>query len=761
MAKTLYEKLFEQHCVAANSDGTVLLYIDRHLIHEVTSPVAFDGLRARGRRTRRPDLTLATSDHNVPTEPRGSFVSISGYVKDPQAKLQCVLLRQNAREHGIPYFGLSSPYQGIVHVIGPELGFTQPGLTLVCADSHSSTHGAFGALAFGIGTTEMEHVLATQTLVSQRWKTALVRVDGRLAAGVTAKDLALHIVGRIGTAGATGCALEFAGEAVEALSMEGRMTLCNMAIEAGARAGLVAPDATTVDYLRGRPLMPRASSSAWQRMVRSWATLRSDEGAVFDQAVRIDGAAVAPTVSWGTSPEQVVPVDGTIPRPDEFADAAKRKACEQALAYMGLQAGARVTDVVVDKVFIGSCTNSRIEDLRAAAAILKGRRVAANVRLALAVPGSGQVKRQAEAEGLHHVFQSAGFEWREAGCSMCVGLNDDHLLPLERCASTSNRNFESRQGTAGRTHLVSPAMAAAAAIEGRLADVRRYAPARLPPPTTPVEVELACAPDAAAEDAEHEAGEEAVPAVAAAAAAAAPARCLDARSITGVAAPLDRANVDTDCIMPKQFCKAVSRAGLGAGLFYNLRFDPHGNPRPAFVLNQPAYRHSSILVVTLPNFGCGSSREHAVWALLDYGFRCVLAPSFADIFYNNCFKAGLLPVRVESAAALAAMAAEARAGRQLHVDLEQQKVFSEAGRELYAFVVEPHGRAALLDGLDEIGLTLAAEDKIVRFERERAKAWPWIEATAQKLAGLGGRAAASTAVKAAAAQLPAEAQLVW
>jgi 3-isopropylmalate/(R)-2-methylmalate dehydratase large subunit len=462
-AVTLYDKLWDEH-VVRYEDDTALLYIDRQLIHEVTSPQAFEGLRLHGRKPHRVDANLAVPDHNVPTTQRALGIA------DPVARLQVETLVANCTELGITLFGMDDPRQGIVHVIGPEAGFTLPGTTLVCGDSHTSTHGAFGALAFGIGTSEVEHVLATQCLVQRKSKSMLVSVDGAVGKGVTAKDIALAIIGAIGTAGGTGFVIEFAGEAIRALSMEGRMTLCNMSIEAGARAGLVAVDERTIDYLRGRPLAPKGE--LFERAAAHWRTLQSDEGAHFDRVVCLDAGAITPQVTWGTSPEMVVPVDGRVPDPAVEADPVRAGGMARALEYMGLEANTLITAIRPDKVFIGSCTNSRIEDLRAAAAVVKGRRVADSIKLAMVVPGSGLVKTQAEAEGLDRVFREAGFEWREPGCSMCLAMNADRLEPGERCASTSNRNFEGRQGHGGRTHLVSPEMAAAAAITGHFVDVR-------------------------------------------------------------------------------------------------------------------------------------------------------------------------------------------------------------------------------------------------------------------------------------------------
>jgi 3-isopropylmalate/(R)-2-methylmalate dehydratase large subunit len=459
--KTLYDKIWDAHVVHTDeASGESLLYIDLHLIHEVTTPQAFDGLKAAGRKVRRPELTLAVADHNTPTE--NQALGLAG-VKDPEARNQLETLTRNVAEHGIRFFPMGDINNGIVHVVGPEQGRTQPGMTIVCGDSHTSTHGAFGALAHGIGTSEVEHVLATQTLRARKMLNMAVEVSGRLREGVTAKDLALHIISLTGTAGGTGHVIEYRGEAVRALSMEGRMTLCNLSIEGGARAGLIAPDETTFAYVKGRPSAPKGG--AWDMAQRYWATLYTDEDAVFDSVLHVRGEAVEPTVTWGTSPEQAIPLSGRIPRPEDFGDPVKAAACERALSYMGLEGGKPISGTPVQRVFIGSCTNSRIEDLRAAAAIARGNKVAAGVR-AMVVPGSGLVRAQAEEEGLDAIFLEAGFEWREPGCSMCLGMNPDILTPGERCASTSNRNFEGRQGRGGRTHLMSPTLAARAAITG-------------------------------------------------------------------------------------------------------------------------------------------------------------------------------------------------------------------------------------------------------------------------------------------------------
>jgi len=467
-AQTLYDKIWDSHVVEDLGEGVALMYIDRHLVHEVTSPQAFEKLRAEGRELRRPEATLAVADHNVPTSPREEPIA------DPLSARQLERLRENAARFGIELFDMRDPRQGIVHIIGPEQGLTQPRMTIVCVDTHTSTHGAFGALAFGIGSSEVEHVLATQTLLFSKAKTMRITLEGELPLGTTAKDMALAIIGRIGASGATGHVIEYAGSAVRALSMEGRMTLCNMSIEAGARAGLVAPDATAFRYLAGRPRAPKGAD--WERALAYWQSLYSDSTARFDREVAIDAGAITPHVTWGTSPAEVVEITGCVPDPADFTDSQRRRAAEEALAYMGLVPGTAMQEIAVDRVFLGSCTNSRIEDLRAAAAILKGRQKAGSVKEVLVVPGSGLVKAQAEAEGLDQIFRAAGCQWREPGCSACLGMNPDKVPPGERCASTSNRNFMGRQGPGARTHLLSPAMAAAAAVTGRLTDLRELSP---------------------------------------------------------------------------------------------------------------------------------------------------------------------------------------------------------------------------------------------------------------------------------------------
>ena len=469
--RTLYEKIWDAHVVERREDGTSLLYIDRHLVHEVTSPQAFEALRASGRKVRRPDLTLAVPDHNLPTTARLDDAGRRLPIADPQSAGQLAALERNTGEFGIRYIGATAPEQGIVHVVGPEQGFSLPGATIVCGDSHTAAHGGIGALAFGIGTSEVEHVLATQTLLLKRSKTMEIRVEGELGPGITSKDLILHIIGVIGTAGGTGHVIEYRGPVFDAMSVEGRLTVCNMSIEGGARAGLIAPDEATFAYLKGRPYAPKGAE--WDRAVEWWRTLRTDPDAEFDASVVIDASSIEPTVTWGTSPEDTAPIGGSVPDPDSFADPAKRDAARRSLDYMGLEPGRRLSDIAVENVFIGSCTNSRIEDLRAAADIVRGRSKADNVKWAIVVPGSGLVKRQAEAEGLDKVFTDAGLEWREPGCSACLAMNPDKVPAGERCASTSNRNFVGRQGPGARTHLMSPAMAAAAAVTGRLTDVRK------------------------------------------------------------------------------------------------------------------------------------------------------------------------------------------------------------------------------------------------------------------------------------------------
>lgn len=730
--QTLYDKVFEDHIVEEKEDGTVLLYIDRHLVHEVTSPQAFEGLRNAGRRVRRPDCTLATVDHNIPTTSRKNLTTTEKFIDEADSRTQCMTLEDNVKAFDLTYFGLDDKRQGIVHIIGPEQGFTLPGTTVVCGDSHTSTHGAFGALAFGIGTSEVEHVLATQTLITRRSKNMKVQVDGELAPGVSSKDVILHVIGIIGTAGGTGAVIEFCGSAIRGLSMEARMSICNMSIEGGARAGMVAPDQITIDYLKGRPLAPKADSPEWKKACNYWLGLRSDEDAKYDIEVNIDAKDIAPTVSWGTSPQDVAPITGVVPGPDDFEDEVKKQACERALKYMGLTAGTPLQEVPVDKVFIGSCTNARIEDLRAAARVVEGKKVASNIKRAMIVPGSGLVKRQAEAEGLDKIFTDAGFEWREAGCSMCLGMNPDILSPGERCASTSNRNFEGRQGAGGRTHLMSPVMAAAAAIVGNLADVRKLAPPTHTAAKGSPKVEL----DAHVQDVSSDEELDRIIDIPADAqshtsstnTAGATAGMPKFETLRGYAAPMDIANIDTDAIIPKQFLKTIKRSGLGSALFHAWRYEAGSDAeKPDFVLNQEPWRQAKILVCTGPNFGCGSSREHAPWALLDFGIKCIIASSFGDIFFNNTFKNGMLPIEIRDAAALQRIAAEAKAGKEIEVDLVNQVIRDADGNEVAKFEVEAFRKHCLVNGLDDIGLTMSSVDKIEKHEQKRTSVWPWLD----------------------------------
>ncbi|KAJ5666318.1 3-isopropylmalate dehydratase [Penicillium maclennaniae] len=692
--RTLYDKVFADHIVNEQDDGTCLLYIDRHLVHEVTSPQAFEGLTNASRKVRRPDCTLVTVDHNIPTSSRKNFKNASDFIKENDSRLQCTTLEENVKTFGLTYFGMGDKRQGIVHIIGPEQGFTLPGTTVVCGDSHTSTHGAFGALAFGIGTSEVEHVLATQTLLTRRSKNMKIQVDGELPPGVTSKDVVLHIIGVIGTAGGTGAVIEFCGSVIRGLSMEARMSMCNMSIEGGARAGMIAPDEITFEYLKGRPLAPEYGSAEWKKAVNYWSTLKTDPGAKFDTEIYLDGKDIIPTISWGTSPQDVVPINGVVPGPDDFEDESRKLACKRALEYMGLTPGTPMKEIPVDKVFIGSCTNARIEDLRAAAKVVNGKKIASNILRAMIVPGSGLVKEQAEAEGLDKIFTDAGFEWREAGCSMCLGMNPDILSPKERCASTSNRNFEGRQGAQGRTHLMSPAMAATAAIVGKLADVREHVVAS--PVIAKTEDELDRVLDLPADNEPHtntsvgggSSSSTGLPKF---------------TTLKGIAAPLDRSNVDTDAIIPKQFLKTIKRTGLGTAAFYELRYDPAtGKENPDFILNQGIYRQSKILV-------------------------CIIAPSFADIFFNNTFKNGMLPVPISDEAALAKIAAEAHAGREIEVDLVNQEIKDSEGNKLASFEVDSFRKHCLVNGLDDIGLTLQMESKIRNFETKRSLETPWLD----------------------------------
>ena len=666
---------------------------------------------------------------NVPTTSRKTFKSVEHDVEEPESRLQCMTLEDNVKAFGLTYFGLDDKRQGIVHIIGPEQGFTLPGTTVVCGDSHTSTHGAFGSLAFGIGTSEVEHVLATQTIITKRSKNMRMKVDGQLSPGVSSKDIILHAIGVIGTAGGTGAVIEFCGSAIESLSMEARMSICNMSIEGGARAGMIAPDATTFEYLKGRPLAPKPDSPVWNKAVKYWSGLKSDAGAKYDIDVLIDAKDIEPTVSWGTSPQDVVPITACVPDPESFATSEQKESAKRALEYMGLTPGTKMEDIELDKVFIGSCTNARIEDLRAAAQIVEGKTVASNLERAMIVPGSGLVKERAESEGLDKIFVNAGFEWREAGCSMCLGMNPDILSPRERCASTSNRNFEGRQGALGRTHLMSPVMAAAAALTGRLTDVRKVFEENATPRKASPTLDIAS--DVADVESDEDLdrvldqpidGEQTASATRRGPSAGLP----PFTQLKGIAAPLDRSNVDTDAIIPKQFLKTIKRTGLGDALFWPLRYNQDGSEKPDFILNKEPYRSSKILVVTGPNFGCGSSREHAPWSLLDFGIKCIIAPSYADIFFNNTFKNGMLPLVIGDQKALKAIAEEAEAGRELEIELPSQQIKDALGNVLASFEVEEFRKHCLVNGLDDIGLTMQMEDKIRKYEQRMAKDTPWI-----------------------------------
>ncbi|KAJ7904309.1 hypothetical protein B0H14DRAFT_3079207 [Mycena olivaceomarginata] len=650
--RTLYDKIWDDHVVDVNDDGLALLYIDRHLVHEVTSPQAFEGLRNAGRPVRRPDCTLATVDHNIPTVSRKNFTTVESFIEEPDSRAQCAALEDNVKEFGLTYFGMTDKRQGIVHIIGPEQGFTLPGITCVCGDSHTSTHGAFGSLAFGIGTSEVEHVLATQTLLQQKAKTCVSTP---------------RIV------------IEYSGSVFRGFSMEARMSVCNMSIEAGARAGMVAPDEVTFNYLRNRPLAPKGD--AWDRAETYWRSLKTDEGAKFDIEVNIPASDIIPTLTWGTSPQDTVPITGSVPDPSTMTDPVKRASAERSLAYMGLTANTPMEEIKVDKVFIGSCTNGRIEDLRSAAKIVLAAgtdaKVAPDVH-AMIVPGSGLIKKQAEAEGLDVIFKRAGFDWREGGLL--------YLAPGQRCASTSNRNFEGRQGSGGRTHLLSPAMAAAAAMTGKLTDVRKFMGAV-------AEANIAAAPKLKVISAFDFLDDPA------------PSTVQKFTIVKGITAPLYIENVDTDMIIPKQFLKTLKRTGLADALFYTLRKDPHTGKDTDFVLNRAPFNQAKIMVCTGKNFGCGSSREHAPWSLDNFGIRCVIAPSFADIFKNNAMQNGMLPVTLPEADCRT-LAEDAEAGLELEVDLEKQEVRRPNGKAPIPFTTDPFRRHCLLNGLDDIALTM-------------------------------------------------------
>ncbi|KAI5950842.1 LEU1 [Candida jiufengensis] len=745
--RTLYDKVFEDHIVHKDESNSYLLYIDRHLVHEVTSPQAFEGLKNANRKVRRTDCTLATVDHNIPTISRKNFKNVDTFIDQDDSRLQVMTLEQNVKDFDVTYFGMSDSRQGIVHVVGPEQGFTLPGTTVVCGDSHTSTHGAFGSLAFGIGTSEVEHVLATQTIIQTKSKNMRIFIDGSLNEGITSKDLVLHVIGVIGTAGGTGCVIEFAGKAIEELSMEARMSICNMAIEAGARAGMIKPDETTFNYIKGRPLTPKGEE--WDKALNYWKTLHSDPGAKFDYDIKIAAKDIVPTITWGNSPQDALPISANVPDPSNVNDPIKKEGMLRALKYQGLKPNTPLKEIKIDKAFIGSCTNSRIEDLRAAAKVARGHKKADSVKEVLVVPGSGLIKQQAEKEGLHKIFESAGFTWREAGCSMCLGMNPDILSPEERCASTSNRNFEGRQGARSRTHLMSPAMAAAAAIKGHFTDIREFD-----------YINHNDEPQVLIESDEDEELQEAVykhekepidlddslsgeedkindipksttqqhkdtfdPA---------PLGGLGKFTVlTGIAAPLFKANVDTDAIIPKQFLKTIKRTGLKDGLFYESRFIKENGKdvETDFILNVEPYRKAEILVVTGDNFGCGSSREHAPWALKDFGIKSIIAPSFGDIFYNNSFKNFLLPIRLSQSIIESKLIPVINQGHKLTIDLPLQQIRDGENNDILVekFEVESFRKHCLINGLDDIGLTLQKEQYINEYENIRRNKFSFLE----------------------------------
>ncbi|CAL1201871.1 unnamed protein product [Candida parapsilosis] len=688
-------------------------------------------------------LYIGYSGSQYPTTPRINFKDVDSFIKQSDSKLQVKTLEQNVKDFDVKYFGMSDSRQGIVHIVGPEQGFTLPGTTVVCGDSHTSTHGAFGSLAFGIGTSEVEHVLATQTIIQTKSKNMRIFVDGSLSEGITSKDLILHVIGVIGTAGGTGCVIEFAGKAIEELSMEARMSICNMAIEAGARAGMIKPDETTFKYIKGRPLAPKGEQ--WDKAVNYWKTLHSDAGAKFDYDIKIAAKDIVPTITWGNSPQDALPITAKVPDPAEVDDPIKKEGMIRALKYQGLTPNTPLKEIKIDKAFIGSCTNSRIEDLRAAAKVAKGHKKADNVKEVLVVPGSGLIKRQAEKEGLDKIFEAAGFTWREAGCSMCLGMNPDILSPEERCASTSNRNFEGRQGARSRTHLMSPAMAAAAAIKGHFTDIREFEHIHSDEPEVAIE---SGEEDQELQDAVYE--HEKVPMDVSQAVeddrlkdipeptqpkpkpTSDSAGGLDKFTVlTGIAAPLFKANVDTDAIIPKQFLKTIKRTGLKDGLFYEARFVKENGKdvETDFVLNREPYRKAEILVVTGDNFGCGSSREHAPWALKDFGIKSIIAPSFGDIFYNNSFKNFLLPIRLPQDVIESKLIPVIEGGHKLTIDLPNQQIRDGETDDVLVehFEVEEFRKHCLLNGLDDIGLTLQKEEYIQAFEEKRRDKFSFLE----------------------------------
>mmetsp|Transcript_27417 Transcript_27417/g.26276 ORF Transcript_27417/g.26276 Transcript_27417/m.26276 type:complete len:811 (-) Transcript_27417:112-2544(-) len=742
--RTLYDKIWDDHIV--EDDGmSSLLYIDRHLVHEVTSPQAFEGLRIANRGVRRPDCTLCTVDHNVPTSDRAGLIDVDSFIEETASRTQVMQMETNVKDFGLKYFGMADERQGIVHIIGPEQGFTLPGTTTVCGDSHTATHGAFGAMAFGIGTSEVEHVLATQTLPQTKTKNMLIRIDGQLEDGVYSKDIILHVCGLIGTAGGTGYTMEFAGEAIQQLSMEARMSISNMAIEAGARAGLVAPDEITFDYVKGRPMSP--SGEEWDKAVKYWKSLGSDEGAIYDKTVIIEAKDIAPTVTWGTSPQDTIPITGTVPKFDDPEnDPARQAAVKRALNYIGLEGGEHIEGVPIQKIFIGSCTNGRIEDIRNVAAIAMGRHVADGVH-AMVVPGSGLVKKQAEDEGLDKILMDSGFDWREPGCSMCLAMNPDKLKPKERCASTSNRNFEGRQGNGGRTHLMSPQMAAAAALSGVISDTRKF-PYLGDEANDPRNAEESRSLVFTTEQYANPGAVISPEAPYQAAAGDGDAESSSApglpkfESLTGVGAPLDIQNIDTDMIIPKEFLKTIKRSGLGFAAFAELRYEnpeevatvgpENARDRADFILNQEGYKGLAKILVAGDNFGCGSSREHAPWSINDMGIRCIISTSFADIFYNNCFNNGMLPLTLPRDQVEVLLEDTATPGTEITVDLVNQKVIRPNGEE-FPFEIDTFRKHCLVNGLDKIGLTLQKADVISSFETQRSENFSWLDGASMKV----------------------------
>jgi 3-isopropylmalate dehydratase len=751
MGLTLYDKIYQQHLVDPGNKTAPLQYIDAHLIFEAPTPVAFDSLRKASRPVRRPDLTLATVDHNVPTSNRSQYKNATTFVKDPLSRQQIGLLQKNTAEHKIKYLNMSDRRQGIVHVVGPEQGLTLPGSVLFCGDSHTPTHGAVGALAISGSVSDITHVLATQTVLQKKYENFQVCIEGELGPGVYSKDIILYLLGKIGSAGGTGCVIEFCGSTIRNLSMEARMVLCNMSIESGARSGLIAPDAVTFEYLKGRPLVP--SGDNWEKAVTHWKTLYSDDDSNWDINIEIEASDIVPYVTWGTSPDDVIPITGKTPDPADLENPFKADAVRRSLQYMGLQPNTLAVDITIDRVFIGSCTNARIEDLRAAARVVKNRHVAKSV-YAMVVPGSGLVRQQAEKEGLDKIFKDAGFDWREAGCSMCLAMNGDMLAPGERCASTTNRNFENRQGPGGRTFLVSPVMAAAAAIKGHLADVREFLNSEngsisqtrftldgeevksygrikevtFPQPSDDIAKSNSKRPlDAIAEANANRPSEDAkkngagIPKF---------------DVVASIAAPFEMQNINTDLIISVADMKVTSPLGLGPALFRPLRYNSEtGKENPDFILNQEPYRKSQILVCTGENFGCGSSREKAVWALTGFGFRCVIAPSFASIFFNNCGKCGILAIAFKNPETLGKIHAAGVAKIGIQVDLPSQEIrYSNSGEVIAKFEVDPYTKHCLLDGLDDVTNTLVNEEgKIYTFEKKQKAAFPWLFDRIQKL----------------------------